>query len=206
MCVSVVTRRCTDVATHSVAAGGASVATNASRAIGTTRVASCAVCRDRSAGPAGRAAWGGRAPARKPVRRWAGRTGTRTNLRGWPATAAEASLRAARASSVLDGGALQPCRCGEAAIPCWRARCGCPRRLEGGAHGAGRVCGSGPRCRRIARLHALAAADLADDDRLGRPRADGRRGAAAGTARRPRSPAARRCRRRCWRRSPTVSC
>ena len=31
----------------------------------------------------------------------------RTNLRGWPKTAAEAALRAARASSVLDGGALQ---------------------------------------------------------------------------------------------------
>ena len=31
----------------------------------------------------------------------------RANLRGWPVTAAEASLRAARASSVLDGGALQ---------------------------------------------------------------------------------------------------
>ena len=31
----------------------------------------------------------------------------RTNLRGWPTTAAEASLRAARASSVLDGGSLQ---------------------------------------------------------------------------------------------------
>lgn len=31
----------------------------------------------------------------------------RANLRGWPVTAAEASLRAARASSVLDGGALK---------------------------------------------------------------------------------------------------
>src|SRR3954451_2271193 len=31
----------------------------------------------------------------------------RTNLRGWPTTAAEASLRAARASSVLDGGSMQ---------------------------------------------------------------------------------------------------
>ena len=28
----------------------------------------------------------------------------RANLRGWPVTAAEAALRAARASSVLDGG------------------------------------------------------------------------------------------------------
>src|SRR5262245_33946656 len=31
----------------------------------------------------------------------------RANLRGWPETAAEAALRAARASSVLDGGSLQ---------------------------------------------------------------------------------------------------
>ena len=30
----------------------------------------------------------------------------RVNLRGWPETAAEASVRAARASSVLDGGSL----------------------------------------------------------------------------------------------------
>src|SRR5213075_474788 len=31
----------------------------------------------------------------------------RANLRGWPVTAAEASLRAARASSVLDGGPVR---------------------------------------------------------------------------------------------------
>ncbi len=31
----------------------------------------------------------------------------RTNLSGWPVTAAEASLRAARASSVLDGGPMR---------------------------------------------------------------------------------------------------
>lgn len=31
----------------------------------------------------------------------------RANLRGWPVTAAEAALRAARASSVLDGGPIR---------------------------------------------------------------------------------------------------
>jgi len=31
----------------------------------------------------------------------------RANLRGWPVTAAEAALRAARASSVLDGGPVR---------------------------------------------------------------------------------------------------
>ncbi|REP09669.1 oxidoreductase, partial [Mycobacterium tuberculosis] len=38
----------------------------------------------------------------------------RANLRGWPVAAAEASLRAARASSVLDGG---PARLHDAGAP-----------------------------------------------------------------------------------------
>lgn len=88
-----------------------------------------------------------------------------TNRRGWPATAAEASVRAARASAALDGGS--------AAIP------------SGGAvddpvlAGALRIAESiGPLLpvwqraplQALARLHVLAAADLAPDEALGRPR------------------------------------
>jgi hypothetical protein len=101
----------------------------------------------------------------------------RTNLRGWPKTAAEAALRAARASSVLDGGALQ--LSGEGTLPGSRAGqdpvlAGALRvceALEGGATSMVGVWQRAP-LQAIARLHALAAADVADDERLGRPRAD----------------------------------
>jgi hypothetical protein len=93
----------------------------------------------------------------------------RTNLRGWPTTAAEASLRAARASSVLDGGSLQlsdgdpdPVLAGALRVS---------EALEGGATSLVGVWQRAP-LQAIARLHALAAADLAGDDRLGRPRSD----------------------------------
>ncbi len=117
----------------------------------------------------------------------------RTNLRGWPTTAAEASLRAARASSVLDGGSLQlsdgrsiagsagggdlpspplargPMRVGPDPVLAGALRVS--EALEGGATSLVGVWQRAP-LQAIARLHALAAADLADDDRLGRPRGD----------------------------------
>lgn len=89
------------------------------------------------------------------------------NLRGGPATAAEASVRAARASAAIDGadpeipadaavtdpvlaGALRVAESLESLLPTWR-------RAPAQA---------------LARLHVLAAADLVDDpDALGRPRA-----------------------------------
>jgi hypothetical protein len=88
-----------------------------------------------------------------------------TNRRGWPATAAEASVRAARASAALDGGS--------AAIP-----------VDGSVSdpilaGALRIAESiGPLLpvwqrsplQALARLHVLAAADLAPEEELGRPR------------------------------------
>ncbi len=114
----------------------------------------------------------------------------RSNLRGWPTTAAEASLRAARASSVLDGGSLQlsdgrsiagsggggdlpgpqsPACAGPDPVLSGALRVA--EALEGGATSLVGVWQRAP-LQAIARLHALAAADLADDDRLGRPRSD----------------------------------
>lgn len=101
----------------------------------------------------------------------------KVNLRGWPATAAEASMRAARASSVLDGGALSFSREGEAPAKGERADAvlaGALRvaeALEGGATALIGVWQRAP-LQAIARLHTLAAADLADEDHLGRPRTD----------------------------------
>jgi hypothetical protein len=95
----------------------------------------------------------------------------RRNLRGWPTSAAEAALRAARASSVLDGGALQLSEDGEA-DPVLAGALRVSEALEGGATSLVGVWQRAP-LQAIARLHALAAADLADDERLGRPRGDG---------------------------------
>ncbi|MCV7029212.1 oxidoreductase [Mycobacterium sherrisii] len=98
----------------------------------------------------------------------------RANLRGWPVTAAEASLRAARASSVLDGG---PVRFEDLANqsgvsdPVFGGALRVAQELEGGAGLVVRTWQRAP-LQALARLHMLAAADLADDDHLGRPRAD----------------------------------
>lgn len=95
----------------------------------------------------------------------------RTNLRGWPTTAAEAAVRAARASSVLDGGSLQLSKDRDP-DPVLAGALRVSEALEGGATSLVGVWQRAP-LQAIARLHALAAADLADDDRLGRPRGDG---------------------------------
>ena len=94
----------------------------------------------------------------------------RTNLRGWPRTAAEAALRAARASSVLDGSSLRLSDSGEP-DPVLAGALRVSEILEGGATSLVGVWQRAP-LQAIARLHALAAAGLADDQRLGRPRAD----------------------------------
>jgi hypothetical protein len=94
------------------------------------------------------------------------------NLRGWPASAAEAAWRAARASSVLDGG---PARLEDVAEPIGDPVFGGALRvaqeLEGGS---GALVGIWERAplQALARLHMLAAADQVDDDQLGRPRGD----------------------------------
>jgi len=93
----------------------------------------------------------------------------RTNLREWPTTAAEASLRAARASSVLDGGSLQVSDGGLDPVLAGALRVS--EALEGGATSLVGVWQRAP-LQAIARLHALAAVDLAGDEGLGRPRSD----------------------------------
>jgi hypothetical protein len=95
----------------------------------------------------------------------------RVNLRGWPASAAEASVRAARASSVLDGGSLSLSEDGEA-DPVLAGALRVAESLEGGATTLVGVWKRAP-LQAIARLHALAAADFADPDTLGRPRVEG---------------------------------
>jgi hypothetical protein len=94
----------------------------------------------------------------------------RVNLRGWPATAAESAVRGARASSVLDGGSLTM-REEDATDPVLAGALRVAEALEGGATALVGVWQRAP-MQAIARLHALAAADLTEDDRLGRPRPD----------------------------------
>lgn len=90
------------------------------------------------------------------------------NRRGWPATAAEASMRAARASAALDGGQARLPAHGEAATDPVLA--GAVRIADA----IGNLLATWQRAplQALARLHVLAAADLvADDAGLGRPRA-----------------------------------
>jgi hypothetical protein len=103
----------------------------------------------------------------------------RANLRRWPVTAAEAALRSARASSVLDGGPVLLEDLAQASPdnpaagdPVFAGALRVAQALEGGG---GALVGIWQRAplQALARLHMLAAADLVDDERLGRPRADG---------------------------------
>ncbi|OBH87880.1 oxidoreductase [Mycobacterium sp. E2989] len=98
----------------------------------------------------------------------------RANLRGWPVTAAEAALRAARASSVLDGGPVRLedlADAGAVSDPVFGGALRVAQALEGGE---GPLVGIWRRAplQALARLHMLAAADQVDEERLGRPRAD----------------------------------
>jgi len=108
----------------------------------------------------------------------------KANLRGWPRNAGEASLRAARASAVLDGAGQQlevTGRDGAAPDPILAGSLRVAQAIEGGAGGTGgagggatAIVGTWRRAplQALARLHALAAVDLVDDDRLGRPGGD----------------------------------
>lgn len=94
-----------------------------------------------------------------------------TNRRGWPTTAAEASVRAARASAAVDGASAELPADGPVTDP-----------LLAGSLRAGEAVGlllstwQRAPMQALARLHVLAAADLVPADRsdeLGRPRRGG---------------------------------
>ncbi|RSM75510.1 oxidoreductase [Kibdelosporangium aridum] len=90
------------------------------------------------------------------------------NRRGWPTTAAEASVRAARSSAYLDGGNPEIPDDGEVADP---VLAGALRVAE--AMGPLLPVWQRAPLQALARLHLLAAADLvpaSQDERLGRPR------------------------------------
>ena len=87
------------------------------------------------------------------------------NRSGWPATAAEASVRAARASAALDGASTALPGDGPVGDP---VLAGALRVAEA----AGGLLGTWQRAplQVLARLHVLAAADLSPESQLGRPR------------------------------------
>jgi len=96
----------------------------------------------------------------------------KTNRRGWPTTAAEAAVRAARSSAALDGGSTELPAGGAVADPILAGALRVGQALEGDA--LRNLVGVWERAplQALARLHLLAAADLVDDEgELGRPRA-----------------------------------
>lgn len=93
----------------------------------------------------------------------------RTNLRNWAVTAAESTVRGARCSSALDGGGTDLRSVADDRVLAGALRAG--QALEGGATAMVAVWRRAP-LQALARLHALAAADLVEDSRLGRPRPD----------------------------------
>lgn len=93
----------------------------------------------------------------------------RTNLRNWPTTAAESAVRGARSSSALDGGGTRLESAAGPADPVLAGALRAGQALDGGATNLIGVWQRAP-LQALARLHALAAADLVDESLLGRPR------------------------------------
>ena len=93
----------------------------------------------------------------------------RANLRNWPVTATESAVRGARASAALDGGATRLDAVGDDPVLAGALRVS--QALEGGTTGLVGVWRRAP-LQALARLHSLAAADLAAGDRIGRPRGE----------------------------------
>lgn len=93
----------------------------------------------------------------------------RANLRNWPVTAAESTVRGARSSSALDGGGIELRAASGSEDPVLAGALRVGQAIEGGATN---LVGTWQRAplQALARLHALAAADLVDEAALGRPR------------------------------------
>lgn len=90
----------------------------------------------------------------------------RTNLRNWAVTAAESTVRGARCSAALDGGGTDLDAVADDPVLAGALRAG--HALEAGTTPLVGVWQRAP-LQALARLHSLAAADLVDDARLGRP-------------------------------------
>ncbi|TLF78308.1 oxidoreductase [Nocardia cyriacigeorgica] len=97
----------------------------------------------------------------------------KSNRRGWPTTAAEAAVRAARSSAAIDGGSVELPADGNVSDPILAGSLRVGQALDGDA--LRNLVGTWQRAplQALARLHLLAAADLVSDEaELGRPRAD----------------------------------
>ncbi|WP_433661253.1 oxidoreductase [Nocardia sp. CA-128927] len=97
----------------------------------------------------------------------------KANRRGWPTTAAEAAVRAARSSAAIDGGSIELPADGQVGDPILAGSLRVGQALDSDA--LRNLVGTWQRAplQALARLHLLAAADLvADEESLGRPRAD----------------------------------
>ncbi|MFC9439908.1 oxidoreductase [Nocardia sp. NPDC057030] len=97
----------------------------------------------------------------------------KANRRGWPTTAAEAAVRAARSSAAIDGGSTELPADGQVGDPILAGSLRVGQALDGDA--LRNLVGTWQRAplQALARLHLLAAADLVtDEESLGRPRAD----------------------------------
>lgn len=97
----------------------------------------------------------------------------KANRRGWPTTAAEAAVRAARSSAAIDGGSTELPADGRVGDPILAGSLRVGQALDGDA--LRNLVGTWQRAplQALARLHLLAAADLVtDEESLGRPRAD----------------------------------
>jgi len=95
----------------------------------------------------------------------------KSNRRGWPTTAAEAALRAARSSAAIDGGSTDIPADGRVEDPILAGSLRVGQALDGDA--LRNLTGTWQRAplQALARLHLLAAADLVEDElTLGRPR------------------------------------
>ncbi|MBF6355657.1 oxidoreductase [Nocardia higoensis] len=95
----------------------------------------------------------------------------RANRRGWPTTAAEAAVRAARSSAAIDGGGTDIPADGRVADPILAGSLRVGQALDGDALRNLTATWQRAPLQALARLHLLAAADLVSDElSLGRPR------------------------------------
>ncbi|MFI9505790.1 oxidoreductase [Nocardia sp. NPDC052566] len=95
----------------------------------------------------------------------------KANRRGWPTTAAEAAVRAARSSAAIDGGSTELPADGRVADPILAGSLRVGQALDGDALRNLVATWQRAPLQALARLHLLAAADLVTDETLlGRPR------------------------------------